>query len=293
MKRFIKLLLLTIIMFIPFTIYADSGLDASYDGGSEGGIVSLASSAASPIMELLSAHPGDEDYNTSHIIISVICIIVFCVFTNIYIFKLNNKKNKWLLFAINCLPTILFALACLLTHMELYIYLVPTVLYSAIFALITNIVMKARLKKNMKIVLEKDKKFNQEEIDKDIFNIYKDIQIAWMNFEIDKVKDNLSEKIYKDYVDGLDKLKNENRKNIMDNIEFKSNKLIAIELLDIIETIECNLNITCNDYIINDKEEVVKGKKDKKNDYTYDLVFERNIKSNKYVMIKKKIKKQK
>ena len=293
MKRYIKLLILTLVMFIPFTIYADSGFDASYDGSSaEGGIVSSVTSLASPVFELMQAKPGTEDYTACHIVISIICITVFCIFTNIFVFKLNDKKNKWMLFGINCLPTILFALLCLLTKMDLYIYFIPTILYSVVFNIITNITLKSRFKKNMKKVLELDTKFKEEDISKDIFNIYKDIQIAWMNFKLDKVKDNLSEKIYNDYNKQLENLKTQNRKNIMDNIEFVSNIITAINILNNIEEITCNLNITCNDYIIQG-EEVVKGKKDRKCDYTYELVFERNIKTNKYVMIKKKMKKQK
>ena len=290
-KLFLSIILLINIIFIPF-VNADSGLDASYDGNSsDGGVVSVISSLASPVLELIQAKPGTEDYNTSHVIISVICIIVFCVFTNIYVFKLNDKKNKWILFGINCIPTIAFALICLLTKMELYVYLFPTLLYSGIFALITKIVLKARLKKNMKKVLNIDTKFNEEEISKDIFNIYNDIQIAWMNFKLDKVKDNLSEKIYNDYSKQLEDLKKDNKKNIMDNIKYVSNKITAINILDNIEEIRCELNITCNDYIIQG-EEIVKGKKDKECNYTYELVFERNIKTNKYKMTKKKMKKQ-
>ena len=293
MKKYIKILLVTLIMFIPFSIYADSGLDAKYDdGSSDGGIISLITSGASPVFELLQAKPGTEDYDACHIILSVICIIVFCVVTNIFIFKLNDKKNKWMLFGINCIPTILFALLCLLTKMELYIYFIPTVLYSVIFYIITTVTLKIRLKKNMKIVLEEDKKFNEEAINKKVFNIYKNIQEAWMNFELKKVKDNLSETIYNEYQKQLDDLKKDNRKNIMENIEYKSNKIKAISINDVIEEITCELKVTCNDYIINDKEEVVKGKKDKTREYTYELVFERNYKTDKYVMTKKKIKKQ-
>ena len=293
LKNYIFILLISFISICPCIVKADSGLDASYGDSSEGGIVSAITSGASPVFELLQAHPGDEDYDTCHIIISIICIVLFCIITNIFIFKLNDKRNKWLLFGINCIPTIAFALLCFLTKMELSIYFIPTVLYSIIFYIITSIILKIRFKKNMKLVLSKDKKYNEEEIGKDIFNIYKDIQIAWMNFNIDSVKDNLSEKIYNEYIKQLEKLKNDNQKNMMENIEYISNKIVNISIDNNIETITSELTVTCNDYIINDNEEVIKGKKDKKNEYKYKLVFDRNIDTNKYVLIEKKITKQK
>ena len=47
-----------------------------------------------------------------------------------------------------------------------------------------------------------------------------------------------------------------------------------------------------NDEIIDDKDKVVKGKKDKVQKYTYKLVFNKDLNTNKYVLVEKKILKE-
>ena len=75
----------------------------------------------------------------------------------------------------------------------------------------------------------------------------------------------------------------------MTDIEYKNNKITDIRVEDNIEIIECEMEVICYDYIINDKYEVIKGKKDKKYNYIYKLIFNK-IKNN-YILVNKKISK--
>ena len=59
-----------------------------------------------------------------------------------------------------------------------------------------------------------------------------------------------------------------------------------------IETIECEMQVTCIDYIIDNEEKLIKGKKDKFCNYTYRLVFNKDLSNNKYTLIEKKMLKQ-
>ena len=114
-----------------------------------------------------------------------------------------------------------------------------------------------------------------------------------MNFELDSIKDIISEEIYNKYQTQLEKLKADKKKNIMEDIQYKSNKITDIKIENNIEIVECEMKVTCYDYIINNEEKVVKGKKDKKINYLYSLTFNKNLNDNKYILVGKRMLKQK
>ena len=295
MKRLNKILL-TITMFIPFVVYADSGLDSNYEKSASLGeaLVSVASSLFSFLGEVLKNNPGDKDYNTSHLIISIICIIVFYICTNICVFKLDITRNKskkriLILLAISLIPTVLFSLLCLLTNTYLILYIFLLIVYIVLFNIITSIILKVRISIKINKVKKIDKDFNKKAINKELFESYKNIQLAWMDSTLTILKDLVNKDIYNDYKTKLEELNKNNQKNIMSSIELKSNKITNIKIDNNIETIECEMTIICYDYIVDGEEKVIKGKNDKKYNYLYRLTFERNIKNNKYRLIEKKL----
>ena len=295
MKKLNKILL-TIITFIPFVAYADSGLDSNYEKTSSLGeaLVSVASSLFSFLGEMLKINPGDKDYNTAHLVISIICIIVFYICTNICVFKLDITRNKskkriLILLLISLIPTILFSLLCFLTNTYLILYIFLLGLYIILFNIITSIILKIRLSIKINKVKKIDKDFNKKEMNKELFISYKNIQLAWMDSTLTILKDLVNKDIYSDYKTKLEELNRNNQKNIMSSIELKSNKITNIKIDNNIETIECEMNVICYDYIVDNEDKVIKGKNDKKYNYLYRLTFERNIKNNKYILIEKKL----
>jgi len=281
------------------TINGNSGLDSKYE--SSGSIIDAILSSASSLLStilLIKSNPGDKDYNENHIILSVICIIVFYIVTNVYIFKLkkdieNSKKKVFNILGITLIPTLIFSLLCLLTKLQLILYIFILIIYIIILKTIINKKIKNNLKKKISDVKEIDKSFNEKEFNTLSFNLYKEIQYAWCSYKIYKTKDIISEEIYSNYKEKIDKLKLDKQKNVMDKIELKSNKIVDIKIENNIEIIECEMNATCYDYIIDDKDKVVKGKKDKVQKYSYKLVFNKDLNTNKYVLVEKKILKEK
>ena len=296
-KSIISYILILILMLSTVKVNADSGFDANYDSGSAGEIISSVSSAASPALELVVSKPGDENFEAAQMIALVLCSIVVYIFTCIYIYKLfdnGSKKKKVLLsMLISLLPAALCALFCLFIKLPVLLYIIITILYIITFIIITNIVIKRRINKKINSVKEIDKKFNIDNINKETFEVYKEVQYAWMDFDLNKLKKLICKELYDKYEEQLDKLKNDNQKNIMDNIEFKSNEITNIKIDNNIEIIECKMNVSCIDYIIDNEDKVIKGKKEKFNNYTYSLVFNKDLKTNKYVLIEKKMLKQK
>ena len=154
MKRIITFLLI-IVLCVPLVVNADSGLDAKYDNsGSIGSsLFSGGSSLFSAGGELLGLQPGDDDYDLARTIISIVCIIIFCVVTNIYIFKLIRPKvtkKKWIIFGINLIPTGLFSLLCFLTNQPVALYLFLLIVYVLFFIPIMLIMIKVKLKRRIK-----------------------------------------------------------------------------------------------------------------------------------------------
>ena len=295
MKRITKLFYIFLILFInPIIVFADSGLDAKYDSGSVSDLIGSGSSFVSPVFKLLGSKPTDKDYKINYLIMVIICIILFYIFTNINVFKLNNKKKKTLNILGLCLiPTLVFSLLCLLIKLPLIIYLLIVILYITIFSIVTKKTLNKRLKIKIDSIKEIDKKFDIDKFNEKAFEIYKKVQIAWMDSKLYKFKKLISEEMYTKYEEQLNKLNSDKEKNIMDKIEYKSNKITDIRIEDNIEVIECEMNVSCIDYIIDNKDKVIKGKKDKKCNYTYKLVFNKNLDTNKYTLVYKKMKKQK
>ncbi len=294
LKQLILTILLITITAIPMIVNADSGFDSNYGSSTSPGeaIMSGGSSGLSILGELIQAQPSDKDYKACHIILGIICIIVLYIVTCVYIFKLDGTKKKnakkvLILLGIGLIPTLIFSLFCFLTKLQLILYIFILLILIIPYIIVSKNILKKRLKN--KILKLKD--FDQNKFNQEVFEVYKDIQIAWMNFDYKTLKELVSEEIYNKYKKQLEELKSKNQKNIMDNIEFKSNKITDVIINDNI--IECEMNVTCIDYIIDNEDKLIKGKKDKICNYTYRLVFTKDLKNNKYKLIEKKMLKQK
>ena len=295
LKQILSLLLVLGFTYNPIMVLADSGIDSNYesDGSMIGGLINLFSSLFSFIGKLVAEQPGGKDYASCHIITGIICILIMLIVTAIYVFKLDIRKKLKPIFKIliSLIPTVLFSLLCFLTELELVLYIFILIVYIIPLIIIINKIVKNKYKKYIAEAKKIDTNFNEEEFNKETFEIYKEVQIAWSNFEIDKVKDLISDKIYDKYQKKLEELKKKNHKNMMSDIEFKSNKITDMYIKDDIETVVCQMNVECIDYIIDDKDKIIKGKKDKKYNYTYILTFSKKLKDKKYVLVGKKMKK--
>ena len=118
---------------------------------------------------------------------------------------------------------------------------------------------------------------NIQEFNNTVFNNYKQIQEAWTNFDLDTIRNLVSDEIYNMYSMQLDTLKIKSQKNIMSDITYIDNYITDINVDNNIETIETILKVSCYDYLVDDKDNVVRGNKNIKLHYTYKLTFTRKI----------------
>ena len=292
MKKYLNMFILLLIN-TPVLVLADAGLESNYEQSPSivGAIISAVFQCSSTLIALLSTQPGSKDYPECHLVIVSICLLILFIVSIVYIFKLDKKKERKgiVKFLFSLIPTILFAAFCFLTKLQLILYILALIIYIIVFV----IVVKNKLKKIFDLELANykklDKKFNEEDFNKNAFNTYKELQDAWSSFKLNKVKDLINEDLYNKYDKKLDELKNDKQKNVVGNIELKSSKITDLIILDDKVKITCELEVTCNDYIINDKDEVVKGKKDKIYHYKNKLVFIKNINDNKFILDNKKL----
>ena len=82
----------------------------------------------------------------------------------------------------------LLALLCFLVDLPIIVYLLIFLIGLIPLIIVANVMIKKRLKKNLNKLKELDKKFNEEDFYKDVFNVYKDVQIAWCNFDLKQLK---------------------------------------------------------------------------------------------------------
>ena len=286
LKKLLNSFIIILLINTPMMVFADSGLDSNYKSSDSivGALINTVLSLISPIVKLLSVKVTDKDYNTYQIIVIITCILIIFIVTLVYIFKLNKKKETLKKLGISIIPVFIFLLFSFITKLPLIIYFFILTLYIIIYI----IVMKKLIKKRINNAKE-EINFNEEEFNKTAFNLYKEIQIAWCNFDLNKLKKLIDEKMYNEYTKKLEELQKHKQKNIMTDIEYKNNKIIDIRVEESIEIIECEMEVICYDYIINDNDEVIKGKKDKKYNYIYKLVFNK-IKNN-YILVNKKMSK--
>lgn len=119
-----------------------------------------------------------------------------------------------------------------------------------------------------------DPNISIEEFKKKAFNIYKDIQEAWMNFDTDKIRKLTTDEIYNMYSSQLETLKLKNQKNIMKNIEYVDAKIINITNVSGVITINVYLRVKVLDYVINVKtNKTVRGIDNARLDIEYNLTF--------------------
>lgn len=129
-----------------------------------------------------------------------------------------------------------------------------------------------------------DPTINIEELKKYTFELYKNVQEAWMNFDYNKLREYLSDELYNNYKMQLETLKIKNGKNIMEDITYINSSITDIKKTDNLESVVVMLSIRMKDYVIDvNSNKVIRGDKYKVTSITYLITLERNTgKSDKY-----------
>ena len=148
------------------------------------------------------------------------------------------------------------------------------ILIFVIMFMLAFIIDENRVEKRKWTKILKSNGLVYKKIINDGFEIYKKIQIAWMDDNIDSVSDILSDEILNMYESQLSTLRVKKEQNIMSDISFRNGKINEVLINDDNIKIIVRLNVTCKDYIINkETKEVLRGDASKIRWYTYLLTF--------------------
>ena len=122
-----------------------------------------------------------------------------------------------------------------------------------------------------------DPSINLEEIKHYTFDLYKNVQDAWMNFDYDKLREYLSDELYNNYKMQLETLKMKNGRNIMENITYQNASITDIRKTETLETITVMLTISMKDYVVDKNNVVTRGNKNATTTITYLITLERGL----------------
>ncbi len=283
MKRF--LIFLCSLLFIGFVTFFinnpriltnDSGFDFSYGGGFSSSHGSSTSSSSSS---------GDDKFTMFHIYF-ISFVIIDCVVGTILL-KIKNKKNykiglkfKILLYLFLYLITFLFLCVDLsFKNITLCIFSFGLVAVLSFFNYICVLMWIVGDKKvnvlTEEEIIKIDSTIDYDKFINQLFEIYKNVQIGWMNFDYEKLREFLSDELYNQYKMQLDILKVKNQKNIMNDIKFKLGGIVSIDKKDTTETIVAFLQVSMYDYIVDHSGKVVRGNKCKRVNASYYITLER------------------
>lgn len=114
------------------------------------------------------------------------------------------------------------------------------------------------------------KDISMDDLKQEVFNIYKDIQYAWTNFDYDKIRMLTTDEIFNMYSSQLNTLEIKNQVNIMSEIKKKDARILSVKEENGIITLECYLKVNCYDYVINKTtNEVERGINNRKMEIEY------------------------
>ena len=134
-------------------------------------------------------------------------------------------------------------------------------------------IIKAALNSKLEL-LDVNKYPEKKKLEIEAFNIYKELQYAWMNFDEETIRRLTTDEMYNMYLMQLDTLKVKNQKNLMYDIKYLSSYIKETYEENGQETIVINMQVSCYDFLIDtNTNKVVRGSANKVNYYDYSLTF--------------------
>lgn len=130
---------------------------------------------------------------------------------------------------------------------------------------------------DLDLISKIDPNLNLYEFKNEAFNIYKDVQEAWMNLDDGKIRTLTTDELYNMYSMQLDTLRVKNEKNIMKEINLITASLTNLKIENNIETATVIMTVNCYDYIVDSQNKVVRGNDKNKIEITYELTYIKSV----------------
>lgn len=247
-KRVLISILLLACLFLPlYQLKADSGFDGSYDSGSSGSSSSSSSSSSSGSSSSGSLSGRGTPISDEDVPYIIVALFIASISGFFIAKKLDNLIDKLSETAVWVWPS------------EKPDPLANVPLYN-----------KEELVKVLPDFVE------MEFLDK-AYKIYKDVQIAWMNADMDAMKSLVTDAMYNMYSAQIQTLLLKQEKNIMKDFLFLSSYIDGMSIDEESVSLYVNMKLECFDYIVNKNGKTIRGNDNKKVRYNYLIVFTRSI----------------
>ena len=105
------------------------------------------------------------------------------------------------------------------------------------------------------------------------FEIYRNVQVAWMNFDYDTLRKYLSDELFNSYKMQLNALKLKKQKNVMEDFLNRQMVITGISENDGLITLNVELVVAQRDYVVDENNNVVKGIRTRQMLVHYELTF--------------------
>ena len=116
--------------------------------------------------------------------------------------------------------------------------------------------------------------FDESKFLQDGYNIYLDVQKAWMNFELDKVHNKITDELFNQYESQLSSMEIKGEQNVMNGFVLKDKAIRNCVVQNDNLEVTTRYIVEFYDYIINKESgSVLRGTKSRKVRMTYDITF--------------------
>ena len=263
------------------SLTTDSGFDSSYSGGSSGGSFGGSSGGYSGSSSS-SYHSHRNTINTSdpvknytpkemRLFMLILMAFIFPV-TYLYILLLKRSwqdKKKYMFRTLPFLGIWLFwglvfpnpaspTLAILLSIVCLFIYA---------FKYCHQATPKEEHITYPELSVE------DKELVDECYKVFCDVQIAWMEFDYDKMRNLVTDELFNQYQNQLKQLELKGEKNVMTDFAYLGAKIVRNVQENGERVLDLIMSVEFYDYIINQDQEVVRGRDNYKMTMTYELTY--------------------
>ncbi len=171
---------------------------------------------------------------------------------------------------------------------DLFTIIIITVILIAIVYIISNkgknnrvMVPSTSLGKLNPYDIEKLKNFlpdfDEVKFKEQAYELYKNIQVAWMNFDKDTIKKCVTDELYNTYSSQLTTLKLKNQTNVMKDFNLLDANIVGMEIKYNFISLTLKMKVECYDYIIDKDGKTVRGNDKQKVIYEYAMTFNKGV----------------
>ena len=119
--------------------------------------------------------------------------------------------------------------------------------------------------------------FNPEEFKNQAYEIYKKVQVAWMEFDYDSMRKSVTDEMYNMYKTQLTTLSVKKQTNVMKDFSLLGFNIVGMEIKDKTVSLTVTMQVECFDYIVNKEGRVLRGTDKRKVIYNYAMTFNKGI----------------